>query len=362
MTTQVYESSSVAVSRNAAGVAVYRSILVRRVFCVVAGILLLIALFLVNIATGPAMISVRDLIVALFSPGKSDEQTLVIVRELRLPIAAMAVVVGAALATAGAEMQTILDNPLASPFTLGISAAASLGAALGIVLGVSVFPHVSPLLMIPLNSFVFALGSCWVIFAIAKLKEGSAHTIVLAGIAMMFLFDSVMTLLKYVAKEDQLQAMTFWSFGSLESATMQQVALVAAALLVGYLLLVANAWKLTALTMGDAKAKSMGIDTGKLRLSVLVIVSFITAVSVCFVGTIGFIGLVSPHIARGIVGEDQRFYLPVSCLSGAIILSLASIISKTVIPGAILPIGITTSLIGVPFLLYLVLGKRQRGL
>jgi iron complex transport system permease protein len=124
----------------------------------------------------------------------------------------------------------------------------------------------------------------------------------------------------------------------------------------------AGAWKLTALTMGDAKAKSMGIDTGKIRLKVLVIVSFITAISVCFVGTIGFIGLVAPHIARRFVGEDQRFFLPVSCLLGAALLSLASIISKTVIPGAILPIGITTSLIGVPFLFSLIMKRREGGL
>jgi iron complex transport system permease protein len=341
--------------------ALYRSIMLRRAACIACCLIAMVLLFLINLATGSAMIPLRDVALALTHPSRCDEQTLTIVREMRLPIAAMALLIGGSLAAAGAEMQTILDNPLASPFTLGISAAAALGASVGIVFGVGVFPHVSPLVIIPLNAFVFALGSAAVIFGIAKIKQGSSQTIILAGIAMVFLFDAVMSLLRYMAKDDQLQAMTYWSFGSLEGATIQQASIVGISLLIGFLLLFANSWKLTALTMGDAKAKSMGIDTGKIRLAVLLIVSFITAVSVCFVGTIGFIGLVSPHVARWIVGEDQRYFLPASILFGAIFLTSATIAGKILIPGTVLPIGITTSLVGVPFLLALIFKNKQRG-
>lgn len=360
MSTDVLSTASESRGATPSARSLYRSLNARRVALLVAFCVALCVVFVINVATGPAMLGLRDVVRALISPATADPQTVVIVREMRIPIALMALAVGGGLALAGAEMQTILGNPLASPFTLGISAAAAFGASLAIVLGVSVLPHADPLVMIPANAFVFALGSAAVIFAIARARQGAPHTIVLAGIALVFLFDSAMTLLKYVARDDQLQAMTFWSFGSLENATLAQCAIVGVSGAVALCVMLSQAWKLTALTMGDAKARSLGIDTGRLRLGVLITVSFVTAVAVSFVGTIGFIGLVSPHIARGLVGEDQRYFLPASCLTGALMLSVAAVISKLALPGADLPIGIATSLIGVPFLLWLVLSKKHR--
>ena len=166
-------------------------------------------------------------------------------------------------------------------------------------------------------------------------------------------------MLEYLASEETLQAIVFWLFGSLLKATWMKIAITSAVLVVVTLILMKDAWKLTALRLGDERAKSLGIDVERMRLKVLVLISLLTAVAVCFVGTIGFVGLVGPHIARMLVGEDQRYLIPMSGLGGALILSAASVCSKMVVPGAIFPIGIVTSFIGVPFFMFLILRKKR---
>ncbi len=276
-----------------------------------------------------------------------------------MPVALMAIIVGASLSVAGAEMQTILDNPLASPYTLGVSAAAGFGAALAIVLGVGVIP-LGDTLLVPVNAFVFSLLSSLLIYGIARFRRLSPETMVLAGIAVLFFFHSCMAVLQYFAAEEELQAIVFWLFGSLTKATWPKLGVAALVFVIATPLLLRNAWRLTALRLGDDKAKSLGINVESLRLQVLVLVSVLTGAAVAFVGTIGFIGLAGPHIARMLVGEDQRFFMPVSALCGILLLSMASILSKVVMPGSVFPIGIITSFIGAPFLLYLLM-KTRRG-
>ena len=318
----------------------------------------LICTFFIDVMTGPAWLSMQDVISAIFSPGTCKPTTKVIVWIIRLPVALMAVVVGAALGLTGAEMQTILGNPLASPYTLGISAAAGFGAGLALVLGVGVVPYAEHIL-VPANAFVFSLLSSLAVYFIAKVKKASSETIILAGIALLFLFNALVALLQYHASEDELQAVVFWLFGSLMKATWGKLGLTSAVLFCLLPLFARDAWKLTALRLGDAKAKSLGIDIERLRLRILIYISILTATSVCFVGTIGFIGLVAPHIARMLVGEEQRYFFPLSALCGALLLSAASIGSKLISPGAIYPIGIITAFIGVPFFLSIVLTKRR---
>lgn len=314
--------------------------------------------FLIDVSTGPAWLSIPEVFSTIISPSSSDPTTHAIVWVIRLPVALMAITVGAALAIAGAEMQTILDNPLASPYTLGISAGAGFGAALALVLGVGVIPHTEEIL-VPLNAFFFSMITCLLIYSISKTRRVTTETMVLAGIAVLFLFNSLLALLQYLASEEELQAVVFWLFGSLLKTTWPKLGIASAVLLVVMPLLVKDAWKLTALRLGDEKARSLGVNVERLRLKVFISVSILTAAAVCFVGTIGFIGLVGPHIARMLVGEDQRFFLPMSALGGAVLLSGASIASKLIIPGAIFPIGIITSLIGVPFFLSVILAKRR---
>jgi iron complex transport system permease protein len=336
----------------------YHKLIKRKLTVILSAVVLLAALLILDLMTGPAGLSLKEVLWAILSPGSSSKQTFVIVWLMRLPIAAMALAVGASLGVAGAEMQTILDNPLASPYTLGISSAASFGAALAIVAGKELIP-VSQVLVVPVNAFIFALISSLLVYAVAKTKRGASHTIILAGVAFSFLFTSLLSFLQFMAKEDEMQAIVFWMFGSLEAATWTKVGIVALVLFISLPFLFGDAWKLTALKFGDSKAKSMGLNVGWLKLKVLIIISVMTAVSVCFTGTIGFLGLVAPHIARSFVGEDQRFLVPCSAIFGAIMLSFASIVSKTIISGTIFPVGITTSLIGIPFLLAIILKKRR---
>ncbi|MEW6034317.1 MAG: iron ABC transporter permease [Chloroflexota bacterium] len=318
----------------------------------------LVLLFLLDISVGPAWLSPAEIISAIVSPSSVDAATQVIMWNLRLPVALMAVVVGASLAIAGAQMQTILDNPLASPYTLGISAAAGFGAALALVLGVGILPYGGQFI-VPINAFLFAMLTCLLIYSIAKKTGLSSEVMVLTGIAVLFLFHSALALLQYLASDQQLQAVVFWLFGSLLKTTWPKLGIAGAILLATLPVLAKDAWKLTALRLGDEKARSLGINVEGLRLKVLIWVSVLSGAAVCFVGTIGFVGLVGPHIARILVGEDQRFFLPASALAGALLLSAASAVSKLVIPGAILPIGIVTSLIGVPFFVSLILRKKR---
>jgi iron complex transport system permease protein len=327
---------------------------------IVAGLLVtLIVSLIVDIGIGPARLRPLEVLQAIFFPSSVDVASAAILWDIRLPIALMAVVVGASLAVAGAEMQTILNNPLASPFTLGVSAAAGFGAALAIVLGIAVIPVLGPLLIAG-NAFVFALLASMLIYAFSTLRGATSETMVLLGIALVFLFTALLALLQYIASEQALQQVVFWSLGSLAKANWTKVA-ICAAVLVGCLPLFAiSAWRLTTLRLGDEAARALGLNVERLRLNVLVAVSILAAASVAFVGTIGFVGLVGPHVARMLVGEDQRYFLPASALAGAVLLSLTSIVSKSIVPGVVVPVGIITSLVGVPFFLSLILSRRRQ--
>ena len=276
-----------------------------------------------------------------------------IVQTLRLPIALMAVVVGAALGVSGAVMQTILNNPLASSYTLGISAGAGFGAALAILVGASLpFPEAWA---IPLAAFAFAGVACALVGSVGRMRGATPELLVLAGIACLFLFQALLSLLQFLASPEALQQIVFWLFGSLLRASLGKVGIVAIVLAIALPLLLADAWRLTALKLGDDRARALGVRVDRLRLRAFVVVSLLTGAAVAFVGTIGFIGLVAPHIARMLVGEDQRHMLPASAAFGALLLSIASVVSKLVMPGTVFPIGIITALIGVPFFAWLIL-------
>jgi iron complex transport system permease protein len=351
----------VSVAVSAAAVS-YRNIyaaIIRKKFCFLSGSLLFLAiLFLVDMGTGPSGLQLREILSALNPFGECSDRVRVIVLQLRLPVAVMAVAVGALLGLAGAQMQTILNNPLASPYTLGVSAAAAFGAALEIVTG-WVPLHMGMDCAIPLSAFLFALLSSLLILGFAKARKGSSHTLILAGIAIGFLFSSLVSFMEFTAKENQLAAIVFWMFGSLQGATWPRAALVGGVLLAVLPLLLADSWNLTALRLGDVKARSMGVNVGRLRLKVAVLIALLTAIPVCFTGTIGFVGLVAPHLARHFVGDDQRFYAGASALWGGILLSFASILSKELITGAVFPIGIATTFIGLPFLIAIILKQRM---
>jgi iron complex transport system permease protein len=337
--------------------AAYTKILRRRLLiCLLLAAALLVCL-VADITLGTTTFAPLDVLKAIFDPAGVDVDTQVIVRELRLPFALMAVLVGVALSLAGAEMQTILNNPLASPFTLGVSSAASLGAALAIVLDMGV-PGVPASWLITANAFVFAFASVLLLQAVASMS-GGVQTLVLFGIALVFTFNAMVALLQYVASADALQQLVFWSMGSLTRASWPAVQTLGIVVLVVLPFSLKAAWQMTTLRLGDERAATLGIDVARLRFGALLRISLLAATAVAFVGTIGFIGLVGPHIARMLIGEDHRFFLPVSALTGALIMSLSAIVSKQLIPGVILPVGIVTAIVGVPLFMSLIF-KRGR--
>jgi iron complex transport system permease protein len=335
----------------------YARILRKRLWICGLLVLALLACVLADITLGTTSFAAVDVIKAIFSPASVDPDTQVIVRELRLPFALMAVLVGVALSLAGAEMQTILNNPLASPFTLGVSSAASLGAALAIVLDLGI-PGVPSSWLITANAFVFAFASVLLLQAVASMT-GGVQSLVLFGIALVFSFNAMVAMLQYLASADALQQLVFWSMGSLSRASWPAVQTLALVVIVVLPFSLRAAWQMTTLRLGDERAATLGIDVARLRLGALLRISLLAATAVAFVGTIGFIGLVGPHIARMLIGEDHRFFLPVSALMGALIMSLSAIVSKQLIPGVILPIGIVTAVVGVPLFMSLIL-KRGR--
>ncbi|AHL34227.1 hypothetical protein CD58_15510 [Pseudomonas brassicacearum] len=330
----------------------------KRLILVGLGLLLLFSVLL-DLALGPASYGLEEVLGALFSPQSAAPQVRVVMWDIRLPVALMAVAVGAALSLAGAQMQTILNNPLASPFTLGISAAASFGAALGLAFGVALVPVIAQY-MVPLNAFVMAMLSALLIHVLSLRRGMTSETIVLLGIALVFTFNALLALVQFFATEQAVAAVVFWTMGSLTKATWPKLGVICLVILITLPIFARRAWAMTALRLGDEKAASFGINVRKLRLQTLVMVSLLASFPVAFVGTIGFIGLVGPHIARMLIGEDQRFFLPASLLTGALILSASSVVSKTLIPGAIFPIGVVTSLIGVPFFISLILGGKKQ--
>ena len=336
--------------------ATYAAMGARRVAVLAIGCVAILVSLVLDIATGPAFLPVAA--VAKSGVGLAQDRTVdAIVWSIRLPIAFVALVVGAALGVSGAIMQTILNNPLASSYTLGVSAGAGFGAALVIVLGVAM--PVPEAWGIPLMAFLFAAIACAGVYGIGQARDSSPEMLVLAGIALLFLFQALLALLQFVASPEALQQIVFWLFGSLQKATWSKLWIITAVLAACIPVLIADVWRLTALKLGDERARGLGVDVKRLRQRSFVLISALTGVAVAFVGTIGFVGLVAPHVARMLVGEDQRSFLPASALSGALLLSLSSIASKIVLPGAIVPIGIVTSLIGVPFFIWLILRNRR---
>lgn len=337
----------------------YKRLLWRRTLLVLglAGVLGLSVLG--DLASGASGMSLGRLLSGLFDPAALSATEQVIIWNVRLPYALMAVLVGAALALAGAEMQAILDNPLASPFTLGVSSSAALGASLAIAypLGVA---WLEPGVQIPLMAFVFACLSVLLLQSMARLRGAGVESLVLFGIALVFSCNALVSLLQLLATEDVLQQLVFWTLGSLARANWQKLGMLALVVAVVLPFSLRAAPALTLLRMGEERARSFGVDTRRLRVASLLRISLLSATAVAFVGTIGFIGLVGPHIARLLVGEDQRFLLPASALVGALLLSLSSIASKLILPGVIVPVGIVTALVGVPIFVVLVFRRGRR--
>ena len=328
----------------------------KRWFVILSFLVIGVVSLILDVMTGPAMLSVSEVVNALFSIGEVDKMTNNIVHNLRLPMALMALVVGATLAVGGAEIQTLLNNPMASPYTLGLAAAAGFGASIVIAFGSFGLPVQ---VAVPIGAFVMTMLAYGILFLFASKRRFNSEMLVLVGIALLFIFQSLLSLVQFISAPEVSQQILFWLFGSLNKATWQSLIIIIVVTTICVALLSKELWKLTALRLGEDRAASLGINLQVLRIKVLVLVAMMTATAISFVGVIGFIGLVAPHVARMLLGEDQRFFLPGAMLVGAAFLSLSSVLSKVIIPGALFPVGIVTSFIGVPFFFWIILNNKR---
>lgn len=336
----------------------YRRI-ARRKQAVLAGLVVLACLaFLLDLSTGPAALSGGELLRGLADPQSLAPARRIILWDIRLPDSLMALAVGAALALGGIETQTALNNPLASPFTLGLSAAAGLGASFAIVFNLSAL-GIPPHYALPFLAFLGALAAGLAILALSALYGGSIGIVILFGIAMLFLCEALTAVLQFLATDEAVRQIVFWRVGDLTRAGWQEVAIVAATLAILFPFTFAAHAQFTAIRGGEEIARGAGLSIARIRRLVILRTSILTAVAVCFVGAIGFVGLVGPHIARLLLGEDHRYLIPGAALSGAALLAFASFASKAVISGVVVPVGITTAIVGVPVFVLLIVTQRQ---
>lgn len=337
----------------------------RKLMFLVACAIALAVLMVYTIGIGATDLTYGDILHYLVHPDDSWDST--VVWDLRFRLIVAAVLAGASLGIAGAVMQSILRNPLASPFTLGLSNASAFGAALAILFmngGVAVgststYMNISSPYVVTAMAFLFAMICTGVMLLLVKLTECTPETIVLAGLAISSIFSAGLAFLQYIADENQLPAIVYWQFGNLSKVTWDSLRIVAAALILCSLYFIYKRWDFNTLESGEDVAQGLGINVRRTRLAGLTLSAVVTAVVVSFVGIIGFIGLVGPHIVKRLVGNDNRYVLPGSMLIGALVLLLAYIVSNYAFD-TVLPVGIITSAIGGPLFIVILLQRRHR--
>lgn len=286
-----------------------------------------------------------------------DKTASIVILDVRLPRILCAVMVGGCLAVAGTVFQAVLLNPLADPYTLGVSSGAAFGAALSIVLTMFGLAVPSQYFVTTL-AFTGALTTLWLVFSLSATDKGfRSNTLILSGVIVAAILSAGIGFLKYLADE-QVNVIIFWLMGSLSSKTWPEFQLVLTISTPCILLLIFFAKDMNVLSFGGKTAHSLGVDVVKVRKILLVTASLITASCVSIAGVIGFIGLIIPHLLRRITGPDNKILLPASFLGGALLLLLADTITRAILPNEI-PIGILTSLIGGPFFCYIFIQSQR---
>ncbi|MDN6387837.1 MAG: iron ABC transporter permease [Corynebacterium sp.] len=328
----------------------------------VVAVVLAIAI-VVAIGSGPIELTPRTVLAVAgheilgLGPGAGPLETTVVM-DLRMPRVLFGALTGAALAVSGAALQSLFRNPLADPGIIGVSAGASTGAVGAIVM----LPPITGALVawvVPASAFVGGLLATALIYALARPSAGTGTArLLLVGIAVGAAFSAATGFFTFAADDDELESVVFWQMGSLGSISWLRLAIVTLPVLLGLGLLMSLARRLDLLTLGERQAKHLGLDVNSTRRLVIVITALLTGATVAFTGTIGFIGLVGPHIVRLLCGPGHRALLPVSAVLGALLIVVADTLSRVVAPPAEVPIGLFTALMGAPFFLALVMRSR----
>lgn len=281
-----------------------------------------------------------------------------IIWNIRLPRIIVGIIAGSCLAVGGAAMQSAVNNPLADPYTTGISSGAVFGVSVAIVMGFGLGTNIGMYGLVT-NAFIFGLLPAAIIAVISKMTRTSPATLILTGIAMSYIFNAASTLLLVGTTTEKLQEVYLWQIGTLENVMWSHVPIMFVITILGSVYMMIVSPKLNLLTAGDSSAKSLGINPEILRISILVILSIMTASVVGFLGIIGFVGLVSPHIVRMIIGADNKYLIPAAALFGASFLLAADLIARLIIYPGSLPVGVIMSFIGAPIFLALIIHSRK---
>lgn len=330
----------------------YRCYIRRKFAFIFVSAVLLAAVLIISLTFGAADLSLKDVFRSLLGAGDGGRVDM-IVWNIRLPQALAAIVAGAGLAVSGAVMQSLLRNPLGSPFTLGISHAAAFGAAVSVM-----FFRNAHVFATPVCALLFSAVVAGLMIAITRYRGTLPETMVLAGVALGSLFTAGTMVLQFFADDTELASMVFWTFGDTARANGAELLCMAAVVVAGALFFMANSWNYNAIESGDETAKGLGVRVGAVRTVGMLAASLLTAVLISFVGIIGFVGLIVPHIARRSIGADHRFLLPASILMGGLLLLVSDTVARLMLMPHTLPVSVLTSFLGAPVFFWLILRRR----
>jgi len=282
-----------------------------------------------------------------------------IVWNVRMPRVFLAFLAGAALSVSGAVMQSVLRNPLASSYTLGVSSGASLGASFVIFLGFSL--PILPMMTLPILGFSFGLGTIFIVMGIASRLDGQMEnqTIILTGIVFSLFINAITSLLFALFREGT-HRMILWQMGSFSMrGGWNTIFVLAPFTIIGIIFISRYKWELDIMTFGEDQARTIGVNSSRVKWILLITTAALTGSTIAFVGVIGFVDLVSPHVVRKIFGSSHKAVIPISALFGGMFMVLSDIVARTIVAPVELPVGVITALIGAPFFAYIYFSKRK---
>ena len=342
----------------------YSAYTYRKLVFIAVCIALAFILFFVSLCVGTLNLSIEEVFTLFFNHIRgiqpatpTDVYNDNVLWNFRVPRAIFAIVAGLALSIAGAVMQSVMKNPLADPYTTGVSSGALLGVAVAMILGFSLGGPGEYALV--LNAILFSMMPIGLIVIMAPFFRRSPSSLILTGVALSFFFNSFTSLLMVSTDSATLSSVYRWLVGNLADLTWNVVPLSVSMTLVGLAILLPLANKLNIMALDDKDAKSLGVNVEKLRILCLVVLGAMTSVVISYVGIIGFVGLVVPHMIRLVLGADNKYLLPAAGAFGAVFLLGCDIISRAIDVGASVPVGVITSAIGAPIFMYLIIRKKR---